>query len=284
MEQYTSGDEQATPLYGEDFCLSQSLILNTTLSDIWMPITTSNDDSNYSECPSELGNSTNSYVLDTSATKLSDVMDAKPRMYSRCEKEALGIQKVTVMEKLGVPVAYETKCQSDGFAWAPMMSKARTDETVAKSHSKRASKMRDLALERNIITNQDPNGHGILTLSEEEKHGLLQENFRIPTNLPLSKEDQANLKLVRRKIRNKLSAQQSRKRNREHLESLQLKERELRVYISNTRAEILSLEESNLRLEQELERLMSEATTNVVCNGVAQEPCWRNHGKVFNED
>ena len=46
---------------------------------------------------------------------------------------------------------------------------------------------------------------GVLILSEEEKRTLISEGYPIPSKLPLTKQEEKNLKKVRRKIKNKVS-------------------------------------------------------------------------------
>ncbi|KAH9281108.1 Cyclic AMP-responsive element-binding protein 3-like protein 1 [Echinococcus granulosus] len=62
---------------------------------------------------------------------------------------------------------------------------------------------------------------GILVLTDEEKRTLLAEGYSIPTRLPLSKQEERNLKKIRRKIKNKISAQESRRKKKEYVESLE---------------------------------------------------------------
>ncbi|VDK26858.1 unnamed protein product [Anisakis simplex] len=76
-----------------------------------------------------------------------------------------------------------------------------------RSHStfRSRSKMHEMAVRQKLITDQDPRGNGYVQLSNEEKKTLLQEGYTIPTRLPLTKAEEEALKIVRRKIKNKVN-------------------------------------------------------------------------------
>ncbi|KAK6732286.1 hypothetical protein RB195_016587 [Necator americanus] len=93
--------------------------------------------------------------------------------------------------------------------------------TVAQQQLKSRSKMHEMAVRQRLITDQDPRSQGMVQLSAEEKRTLVQEGYPVPTRLPLSKAEEESLKIVRRKIKNKLSAQESRRKRKEYMDTLE---------------------------------------------------------------
>ena len=66
-----------------------------------------------------------------------------------------------------------------------------------------------------------PKREEVLKLTEEEKRMLVSEGYRIPDRLPLSKMEERSLKKIRRKIKNKISAQESRRKKKEYMDRLE---------------------------------------------------------------
>ncbi|KJH51955.1 bZIP transcription factor [Dictyocaulus viviparus] len=91
----------------------------------------------------------------------------------------------------------------------------------AQQQLKSRSKMHEMAVRQRLITDQDPRSQGLVQLSAEERKTLLQEGYPVPTRLPLSKAEEESLKIVRRKIKNKLSAQESRRKRKEYMDTLE---------------------------------------------------------------
>uniref|UniRef100_A0A0K0CWZ0 BZIP domain-containing protein n=1 Tax=Angiostrongylus cantonensis TaxID=6313 RepID=A0A0K0CWZ0_ANGCA len=91
----------------------------------------------------------------------------------------------------------------------------------AQQQLKSRNKMHEIAVRQRLITDQDPRSEGLVQLSAEERRTLVQEGYPIPTRLPLSKSEEESLKIVRRKIKNKLSAQESRRKRKEYMDNLE---------------------------------------------------------------
>lgn len=77
-----------------------------------------------------------------------------------------------------------------------------------------------------LISNQDwksaQTGQVVL-LTDEERRTLIAEGYPIPQRFPLSKAEERSLKKIRRKIKNKISAQESRRKKKEYMEELEKK-------------------------------------------------------------
>jgi len=96
--------------------------------------------------------------------------------------------------------------------------------TNLQQHQQQRSRMHQLAVKSNLISTQDSHQcDGQLHLSAEERRTLIQEGYSVPTRLPLTKAEQEALKIVRRKIKNKLSAQESRRKRKEYMDELESK-------------------------------------------------------------
>nr|XP_060619898.1 cyclic AMP-responsive element-binding protein 3-like protein 1 [Anolis sagrei ordinatus] len=104
---------------------------------------------------------------------------------------------------------------------------------------------------------------GPLLLTEEEKRTLVAEGYPIPNKLPLTKAEEKALKRVRRKIKNKISAQESRRKKKEYVECL---EKKVESYTSENNElwkKVETLENANRTLLQQLQKLQTLVTGKV---------------------
>ncbi|XP_063294803.1 cyclic AMP-responsive element-binding protein 3-like protein 1 isoform X1 [Pelobates fuscus] len=104
---------------------------------------------------------------------------------------------------------------------------------------------------------------GPLMLTEEERRTLVAEGYPIPTKLPLSKTEEKALKRVRRKIKNKISAQESRRKKKEYVECLEKKVESFTSQNSDLWKKVETLENANRSLLQQLQKLQALVTGKV---------------------
>ncbi|XP_041099104.1 cyclic AMP-responsive element-binding protein 3-like protein 4 isoform X2 [Polyodon spathula] len=96
-----------------------------------------------------------------------------------------------------------------------------------------------------------------LMLTEEEQRLLNQEGIALPNNLPLTKAEERILKKVRRKIRNKQSAQDSRRRKKDYIDGLESRVSACSVQNQELQKTVQQLEKHNMSLVAQLRRLQS---------------------------
>uniref|UniRef100_A0ABM5FUY9 Cyclic AMP-responsive element-binding protein 3 n=1 Tax=Pogona vitticeps TaxID=103695 RepID=A0ABM5FUY9_9SAUR len=97
----------------------------------------------------------------------------------------------------------------------------------------------------------------LLSLTEEEKKLLEKEGVSIPCNLPLTKAEERILKRVRRKIRNKQSAQDSRRRKKVYVDSLETRVVVCTAQNHELQKKVQLLEKQNLSLLEQLRKLQA---------------------------
>ncbi|XP_049423230.1 cyclic AMP-responsive element-binding protein 3-like protein 2 isoform X2 [Epinephelus fuscoguttatus] len=100
-------------------------------------------------------------------------------------------------------------------------------------------------------------GSGPLMLTEEERRTLVAEGYPVPTKLPLTKAEEKALKKIRRKIKNKISAQESRRKKKEYMDALEKKVETCSNENNELRRKVETLECTNKSLLQQLQSLQA---------------------------
>ncbi|KAI5101032.1 cyclic AMP-responsive element-binding protein 3-like protein 3-A [Silurus meridionalis] len=96
-----------------------------------------------------------------------------------------------------------------------------------------------------------------LVLNEDEKKLLFKEGVSLPSQLPLTKFEERILKKIRRKIRNKQSAQESRKKKKEYIDGLESRMAACTVENQELHRKVFQLEKCNMSLMAQLRRLQA---------------------------
>lgn len=113
-------------------------------------------------------------------------------------------------------------------------------------------------IQTSLISYQPKGAIGELCLTEEEKRTLISEGYPIPQRLPLTKSEEESLKKIRRKIKNKISAQESRRKKKEYMDSLEKRMEGLSNDVDTYRQRCNFLEQQNSALQLQLQKLQAQ--------------------------
>lgn len=107
----------------------------------------------------------------------------------------------------------------------------------------------------NISSMKNDRSYPPLELTTEERRLLYKEGIQLPTHYPLTKNEEKELKRIRRKIRNKISAQDSRKRKKEYVDKLEEQAKRTCEENEFLKKRIKLLRKQNTKLMDQMRRL-----------------------------
>ncbi|KAE8294315.1 Cyclic AMP-responsive element-binding protein 3-like protein 3-A [Larimichthys crocea] len=162
--------------------------------------------------------------------------------------------------------ALEASISIDLNGWDPTFPSGRTRITQYPSdvHKPQLSSgfpltVKDLLLSGTPEPPPHPSQQSIqeLILNEDEKKLLAKEGVTLPGQLPLTKYEERILKKIRRKIRNKQSAQESRKKKKEYIDGLESRMAACNAHNQELQRKVSQLEKCNMSLMEQLRRLQA---------------------------
>jgi len=143
----------------------------------------------------------------------------------------------------------------------PLRLAPRDQAAPAAKRRRVSASSSDSGLEDSVVTmtqttfRHSDNKYPALELNDEELKMAAKENMKFPSHYPLTREEERNLKKIRRKIRNKVSAQDSRKRKREYLDNMEDRVKACSDENQELKDKIKALESQNKTLAAQLRRL-----------------------------
>ncbi|XP_059197991.1 cyclic AMP-responsive element-binding protein 3-like protein 3-A [Centropristis striata] len=160
----------------------------------------------------------------------------------------------------------EANISIDLNGWEPGLPTGRTRITQDPSHVQRPQlspglplTVKDLLLSGTPEPAPHPSQQSIqeLILNEDEKKLLAKEGVALPSQLPLTKYEERILKKIRRKIRNKQSAQESRKKKKEYIDGLESRMAACNAHNQELQRKVSQLQKCNMTLMEQLHKLQA---------------------------
>uniref|UniRef100_A0A8C4ZB32 Cyclic AMP-responsive element-binding protein 3-like protein 2 n=1 Tax=Gadus morhua TaxID=8049 RepID=A0A8C4ZB32_GADMO len=165
------------------------------------------------------------------------------------------------LEALHMPPTPPSSHGSDSEgSQSPVHAPPGPSETPTKASTRAPSSLSNSPL---LTAPHKLQGSGPLMLTEEERRTLVAEGYPVPNKLPLTKAEEKALKKIRRKIKNKISAQESRRKKKEYMDALEKKVENCSNENHELRRKVDNLECTNKSLLQQLQALQAAVVSRV---------------------
>lgn len=198
---------------------------------------------------------------DSSSSSFSDLMeDISPDMVE--ESACAGLD----LDALGELSAY---LQMPDFISSSSISSSGSDEDGSSS-SDNLSIQGSPKSSHSTSATDEATSKEVLVLSREEAILLKKEGLHLPKCYPLTKQEERTLKKIRRKIRNKKSAQESRRKKKVYMDQLEDQVKDITGQNKTLGKRVKELEKENVSLQQQLKTLQNvfgRATRNTKATG-----------------
>lgn len=192
----------------------------------------------------------NSSTINRSSSSSSGgTIDYKQELYDETNADVLDLRPCHRRLNL-IPSEDKNKCFSREQQ-SPIINSTPTQENY---------NIRSYTLTEALFSNPVPST-GLLHLTDEEKKTLIGEGYPVPLKLPLGKNEEKYLKKIRRKIKNKISAQESRRKKKEYTDQLEIKMHRFCQENSELLKKVDSLETNNRMLLAQLHNVRVTGTT-----------------------
>uniref|UniRef100_A0A8C2W8A0 cAMP responsive element binding protein 3-like 3a n=1 Tax=Cyclopterus lumpus TaxID=8103 RepID=A0A8C2W8A0_CYCLU len=160
----------------------------------------------------------------------------------------------------------EARVSTDLNGWEARFPTGRTTQRPSDVHRPQLScgfplTVKDLLLSGTPEPVSAQQSYQELILNEDEKKLLAKEGVSLPSQLPLTKYEERILKKIRRKIRNKQSAQESRKKKKEYIDGLESRMAACNAHNQELQRKLSQLQKCNMSLMEQLRRLQAMVMT-----------------------
>ncbi|KAI4896890.1 hypothetical protein NFI96_031590 [Prochilodus magdalenae] len=220
-------------------------------------------DDRYSDGPTVLMESPHNQATPTVYQVVYDISGLASGPQEQQKVDVISIELVTRLKKVGtvsyLSLSYINNSCNSPYEWS---SHVLMSESCVVSELPLVSSVKvendPPEISQNILdTHPDGLLYPELSLTEEEQKLLNQEGISLPNNLPLTKAEERILKKVRRKIRNKQSAQDSRRRKKEYIDGLESRVAACSAQNKELQRTVDQLEKHNMSLLAQLQRLQA---------------------------